>query len=158
VSCELAVEQIIKFSGTYTEQCPEGVIGSPNAKFLFVGDIANQEYLDLPFFALTNSSLFLNSCIEDAGFQERDIAFVNGKRLDSSTMPLGAIYVALKSPKVIGLGSTASHLLKAQGVTHIKLEHPSYWKRFHAQQRDQYIRKLRDIRVGSYQDRIRSIS
>ena len=34
-----------------------GVIGSPTAKFLFVGDAPNQETLDLPFFALNASAL-----------------------------------------------------------------------------------------------------
>ena len=154
----LAAESLLKFNGTHTERCPEGVIGSPTAKFLFVGDVANQEYLDIPFFALNGSSEFLNSCIAEAGYQERDIALVNSRRLDLSIMPLGAIYVTLKSPKVIALGNAAASSLKSQGVTYTLVEHPSYWKRFHAGQRHEYVRKLRNIRIGTYQDNRERIS
>jgi hypothetical protein len=146
---ELAAKTLLTFDAK-RPRCPEGVVGSPNPQFLFVGEQANQEYLDIPFFALDNSSHFLNSCIKDAGFQERDIALVNAKALDGAKAPLGAIYMALREPKVIALGSHASHALKAQGVTHHKLPHPSYWKRFHSSRPDEYVRQLREIRINSY--------
>lgn len=130
--------------------CPIDVIGSPSAKFLFVGEQANQEYLDLPFFALNGSSRYLNDCIEDAGYQENEIAFVNAKRLNGSGVHLSAIHKTLKEPKVIALGNVSRDLLGDQGVPHVYISHPAYWKRFYSTRRDEYVKRLRDIRIGTY--------
>lgn len=149
IPVDLAAEILVKFESGPTP-LPGGVIGSSSPRFLFVGEQANQEYLDIPFFALNGSSHYLNDCIEDAGYQESEIAFVNAKRLNGSGVHLSAIHKTLGEPKVIALGNVSRDLLGDQGVPHVYISHPAYWKRFYSTRRDEYVKRLRDIRIGTY--------
>ena len=129
---------------------PTGVIGAVDPKFLFVGEKANQTYLDIPFFALNGSSQYLNECIAEAGYEERDIALMNAMDLSGSTMPLSETYLTLKRPKVIALGSHAHRALDHARVTNAMVPHPAYWRRFQSTSRNLYVKQLREIRLGTF--------
>lgn len=132
------------------EVLPHGVIGSTSPLFLFVGDQANQTYLDLPFFSLNGSSQYLNDCLTEAGYQEKSIALVNAIDLSGSRMPLSEIYATLREPKVIALGGNAHDALNHSRVKHVTIPHPAYWKRFQSDKRDDYVKQLRKIRVETF--------
>ncbi len=145
---ELAAKLLLNFNDPRL-RLPKGVIGSRYPQYLFVGEQANQEYLDLPFFALNGSSAYLNGCIADAGYKEPEIALVNSQALDGTRMPLDAIHLTIGEPKVIALGTHAHGALDTLRVKHVTIPHPSYWKRFHAAQRNVYVKQLREIRTGA---------
>jgi hypothetical protein len=128
---------------------PNGVIGSAMPTFLIVGEQANQDYLDLPFFSKSGSSKYLNDCLAEAGYQERSIALVNALTLDGSRMPLDEICSSIGELKVIALGTHAHSVLDFFRVKHVTVPHPSYWKRFHAGSREVYVKQLREIRIGA---------
>jgi hypothetical protein len=115
---------------------------------LFVGDIANQKYLDLPFFALNNSSSYLNDSLRKAKFTEDQIAFTNARRLDGSVRDLKFIWEEMKNPQIIALGTIASKLLKSQKVPHNEVPHPAFWKRFHITQQMDYVKYLYNAKHG----------
>jgi len=128
---------------------PDGVIGSAMPIFLIVGEQANQDYLDLPFFSKTGSSKYLNECLVEAGYQERSIALVNAMDLNGSRMPLDEICSSIGELKVIALGTHAHNALDSFRVKHVTVPHPSYWRRFHAGSREVYVKQLREIRIGT---------
>lgn len=127
---------------------PEGVIGDPRARYLFIGDVANQRYLDLPFFALNNCSGYLNDCLEDAGFTEDNVAFTNARYLDKTPRNLRAIWDAMGKPKVCALGSQAWQRCLVNHVPCTTVPHPAFWKRFHASKRGDYVAALRKVITG----------
>lgn len=130
-------------------QLPDGVVGTPRAPFLFVGEIANQEYLDVPFFSLQNSSDFLNKCLWEAGFSEELMAFTNALTLKNEPRDLAAIVNAMgPAVQIICLGGIAVGAIKQQLPNHgyFSLPHPAYWKRFHSRDRYGYIKKLQVVR------------
>jgi len=56
---------------------PAGTIGSPTAKYLFIGDVPNHSTIDIPFFSTSGSSGYLNEAIKRAGIKEYDLALSN---------------------------------------------------------------------------------
>jgi hypothetical protein len=148
LNLDIAARMLLDFH--YPATLPFGVIGGVEPRFLFVGEQANQEYLDLPFFALNGSSNYLNECLAEAGYEERHLALMNAMDLKGSTMPLSETYMTLKEPKVIALGSHAHLLLDHARVKNVMVPHPSYWKRFHSASRSVYVKQLREIRIGAY--------
>ena len=133
---------------------PPEVIGSPTARFLFVGEIANQESLDLPWIDLGNSSHFLNTSLWAAGFREEEMAFTNVLRLNKTRRDIYAIRHQMAAgdthhPVVVALGKNAAQHI-APGVATYTLDHPAYWKRFHSSEPKVYVELLRRIRTETY--------
>jgi predicted ATPase len=120
---------------------PDTWVGSPNARFLFVGERANG-LPDLPFMEAKNSSLYLHECIDAAGYQESEIAFTNAYQADGSLNNL--LYNPYHPTTVIALGNVAHVALR--DVQHALVAHPAYWKRFHANERQTYVDTLSKIR------------
>lgn len=118
-------------------------VGSPSARFLFVGERANGEP-DLPFMSVNNSSGFLHGCIEDAGYKEEEIAFTNAY-LASGELNHSLVSVSIATiPSIIALGNVAHDALR--DVRHHLVAHPAFWKRFHAHERHLYVAQLSKIR------------
>ncbi len=137
---------------------PFECIGSPQACFLFVGEIANQKELDLPWVSLYHSSDYLNGAIMSAGYTEDEIAFVNAKKLDGSDNDLFDVVfqMSLSEPKrwvlPIALGGVPAQKLEKYGHRGAfrKMPHPAYWKRFHSTETAEYVKGLKDIREQYY--------
>lgn len=130
-------------------QLPPGMIGDANAKFLIVGEKANHEWLDLPFFSNEGSSFYLNQCLIDAGFQEEELAFANAQNLDGDPWYDWREVTKSVLPNlqhVICLGETASKVITGSGLNSVKLCHPAYWKRFHSRERNVYVELLKRTR------------
>lgn len=147
IDLDLAVQTLHEWRRTLPT-LPAGVIGDPRSRYLFVGDIANQTHLDLPFFATTASSEYLNECLSDAGFAEEQIALTNAKYLSEINRNLREIWEAMGKPRVCALGSKAWHALTVQKVPCVKVHHPAFWKRFHAAERHTYIQALREAMIS----------
>lgn len=127
---------------------PDGVIGSPRAAVLFVGEQPNGAP-DLPFFTADRSSRFLNDCLVDCGWglTEGDIALTNALDLGGQARDLAFIVSQMPNLKVvIALGRTAEGQVERQNVPFVRREsvpHPQYWRRFKLSQRDEYVKLLR---------------
>jgi hypothetical protein len=154
---ELAVSLLMhKFNDGPT--LPFGVIGVTSPVFLFVGEQANQETLDLPWVSLTGSSHYLYTCLQDAGYLEQEIAFVNAFDLQGKPVNLRVVEDVTMPRVVIALGSKAGREARrmlarttmAHGMPFHEVAHPAYWKRFQSKHRQQYVDELRRIRVGHY--------
>lgn len=126
---------------------PEGCVGSPTAKILFVGEQANGD-LDLPFFRTGRSSVYLNRALSDAGVPEADLALVN--TLNRLSRPNDLPFVISQMPvlrTVVALGKIAAIRLKQNCppfVNVIEIPHPQYWSRFHAAETDRYTAMLKE--------------
>lgn len=134
--------------------CPVGVIGSPAARFLFVGERPNVD-LGLPFYSLMGSAGYLNSALADADFEEDEIAFTNALNMDGNPNPLVNIICGMpRGGTVIPLGRIAAEGVREAAATAQldvwvrPLPHPQYWKRFHASERTTYVQRLREIRAA----------
>lgn len=152
LTTELAAEALDTLVREFASKAlPVGVIGHPNAKFLFVGDIANQEILDLPFFDLGNSSLYLNSALEAAGYKENEIALCNARTLDGKEWN-GIGEAVSRFPITVALGTQAEAVLWRLNLrdTMKAVPHPAYWKRFQASGTGEYVDMLASIRKAHY--------
>jgi len=118
---------------------PRGMVGSPRAKFLFIGDQPNHETIDVPFHALNGSSGYFNKALVMAGIEESDLAISNAYG------PRGRDFHALGSilkcvpyvEKIFLLGNEAVKWFNSDLNTGVSipckvysLPHPSYLKRF----------------------------
>ena len=131
--------------------CPQGVVGSPTARYLFVGDRSNLA-IDLPFFSMHNCSGFLNRCLWYAGFRESEIALTNAFNAEGRPRDLHASLLA-STTHVIALGVEAGTELGRQGIPVnypiFTAPHPQFWKRFHARNEAAYVDRLREIRESA---------
>lgn len=144
--------KLIEVSRSLTA-CPRDVVGSPTAKFLFVGERCNAEpdEFHLPFFSTSGSSGYLNERIAEAGFTEGDIAFTNA--LDIHGKEVNVRDKRQPNQTLIALGGVAHKILEAQGIKHVRLNHPQFEKRFLSNKSEEYVQKLREIRtIGSLRD------
>jgi hypothetical protein len=149
----MSIASVYSHLARFRRTAPEGVIGSVNPTFLFVGERANHPTLDLPFFGITNSSSFLNQCLWDAGYQEWEMAFVNAYTIAGVRRPLGPIAAELRPRKIISLGKAADDVVKWSGLSgQAHVHHPQYWKRFRSNDRDEYVESLRRIRLSVLTD------
>lgn len=124
---------------------PPGVVGSPSATWLFVGERPAGP-LDLAFFSRDNSSAFLNRCLVAAGFREVAIAFVNAYSWRGGRRRIRQLQKRYNL-KVVTLGSVAYSVCLHQGVKiRASLLHPQYWKRFHFHEEAGYVRLLRGVK------------
>jgi hypothetical protein len=125
-----------------------GMVGSQRPRFLFVGERANG-LPDLPFMTPTNSSGWLFDVLDDAGFKEQDMAFINTFKTDGSSWYSHEFMEGFNfdNTTVITLGKIAH---EAWGeLPHEQLEHPQYMKRFKNGERHEYVKRLEHIRRNS---------
>lgn len=109
---------------------PDGMIGSPTARYLFIGDTANHKTIDLPFFALNGSSGYFNEALRLADLEEKDIAVANAFSPDGKKRyPMDFVSSLLELEKVILLGNKA-HEWFGNCFNRASILHPSYMKRF----------------------------
>lgn len=133
---------------------PDGVIGSPTAKFLVVGEQVNSTSMDFPFFSDHGSGRYLNDALWAAGFKEEELMFTNVKTYQGRLRDLKEVVLRLHNLEtIISLGTVAAALVQVAlneclGCTNlnIQLPHPSYFKRFHASRGKDYVQQLRQIR------------
>lgn len=114
----------------------EGYVGSPAARFVFVGERCTDE-TKLPFMSMKGSAGYLHECIMAAGYEEHEIAFTNAVSPTGYTTNLGDMKASY-----IALGNVARQALNDQLVSCTTIEHPRYQ---HESDND-YIEKLRKIR------------
>lgn len=127
-------------------------IGDPYATVVMVGDQPNQE-LDLPFFAVDNSSGFLHSCLKLGGYSLKELLFMNvrnpqGQRRDVMKMlndlpPKPHVFVTL--------GKHAEHALASlkslpYDFLVVAVEHPQFVKRFNSSRSLDYARNLAAVK------------
>lgn len=139
----------------FWNELPPGMVGDSRAKFLFVGEKANHDWLDLPFFSSQGSSFYLTQALIDAGYQEEELAFVNAYNLD------GELWHGWSNPypklpylkKIITLGDRAYNAVTADDVPLSiwpeRVPHPAYWKRFHSRERNVYVELLKRVRESA---------
>lgn len=152
---DLSVDELVYLRAGDTVKLPMGVVGNPRARFLVIGERPAGP-LNLPFFSMNNSSGFINRALEEAGYLEHDLAFVNA--FDISGVAIDLIEVARSLTNLIGviaLGRVAERRCRQQGLldkssilSHLSISHPSYHKRFHFAKYDEYIKTLRKFREG----------
>lgn len=136
-------DELIARLATYEEntaRLSDDMIGHPMARYLFVGERGSNAHLplDLPFFGITDSALYLNSALDYAGFHEEEIAFINAfPRLSVEPRHIPTDY-----ERVIALGESAAQVCRSQGVEHIQVYHPQYWRRFHYSELALYAKSL----------------
>jgi thymidylate kinase len=131
----------------YADTLKHGVVGSPNARYLFVGEQPNNER-DIAFHADYHAAGFLNSCLWDAGYTEPELAFTNALDVKGRTRDLYTMWNDDRSRVVIALGEVADKALTQQGVPHLGAAHPQYVKRFQSKQRKNYVEFLKSFRRG----------
>jgi hypothetical protein len=119
---------------------PLNMVGSPDATYLFVGERGSGAF-DLPFFGMSHSSGYLNRALELAGFDERDMTFMNAFSLAGRENMIPVF------PRVIALGKEAGIVCDDQGVDHHQVPHPQYFARFHHADVTGYATLLRNCVV-----------
>ena len=130
-----------------THRLPLGVIGSPRAQYLIVGERPGSRGLDLPFFGLDNSSGWINQSLWDAGFKEDQLAFVNAFKANTKATNFKEVVAALPCLKhIVCLGSFARRAISEVKLPFTELRHPSYEKRFQHHKQGAYVDKLRAVR------------
>lgn len=112
---------------------PDGVIGSPDASVLIVGERVNPNKArlwELPFYDIYASSGFLHGTLRQLDIPEQEFAFTNAmtslgaRDLNEVTKHLPRFYTA------IALGNVAAQVCAEQGIRHFKVPHPAYYLRF----------------------------
>jgi DNA polymerase III delta prime subunit len=141
-------ENILRFIKVSKPTVGPGTLGQPGlSKVLFVGEVANHKYLDLPFFAVNGSSGYLQECLVAAGFNEFDLALTNALKLNRAQRNLKGAWEMLGKVPVIALGASAESALRRQNVPmEARLHHPQFWKRFNASRKNEYVTSLARIR------------
>jgi len=132
-----------------SRKCWPGVIGSPRARFLLVGERADGKDscgADLAFYSDQKSSHFLNECLWEAGYQEEELAFANIMTMDATYNDIRAIYRNNPAQTIIALGKVASNRCHNLGVPRLEIPHPAFFKRFKSKSRDKYVELLQRFR------------
>lgn len=131
------------------------IVGSPCAKYLFVGERSTLP-VDLPFFSTRGAAGELNNAVWEAGFRESEMAFVNALDTKGHTNPLTQLPLTVSH--VIALGQTARDAVQSQlgrdvgkqtltGRLKIhQMKHPQFWKRVHARQSNEHVQQLHALR------------
>lgn len=116
---------------------PKGTVGHLSAKYLFIADRPNHDYIDVPFHAITGSSGYFNESLRLAFILERDLAISNAyspKGVEHNLIPVVKLLRELQHIFIMG-GKAAEWFFKYRGQINplIKVHyipHPSYLKRF----------------------------
>lgn len=125
---------------------PDGVVGAQRPRFLFVGE-RSEDPRDLPFLSARASAGWLYDVIKDAGFREREIAFVNALRHDRSEANLTELISRFSAkPTLVALGEVARRAALKTGRAFYPFEHPQYVKRFKNEERAKYVAALAHVR------------
>lgn len=132
----------------YGTSLPIGWVGSQTPRFLFVGERANG-LPDLPFMTTRNSSGWLYDVLNDAGYEEREIAFMNVLNSEGEVNLPTRISAIDAAETIISLGAIAHSRLVEFNINHLNIEHPQYVKRFGINGRQDYVERLRNIRLGA---------
>jgi hypothetical protein len=120
-----------------------GFIGSPEAKYVFVGERSNDPS-PLTFFGYENSSGYLHEAITRAGFAEKDICFTNALLPDGSPNPnLTNPGFGYDAYVYIALGTVAAKACSKKRLAAYHVPHPQYWKRFHHHDMTAYVDMLK---------------
>lgn len=117
---------------------PEGTVGSPSAKYLFIGDAPNHPSIDVPFHALGGSSGYFNQALTNCGIRERDLALSNAHRPNGKQHDVYEIIKSLPGLQHIFLmGNKADEWFMRKKAIPMEMNvrihmipHPSYMKRF----------------------------
>lgn len=115
---------------------PNGMVGSPKAKYLFIGEKPNHPMIDIPFHALTHSSGYLNQAIAIAKIQERDLALSNAWGPNNLLHVAGSMSERLPHlTHIFLLGREAQQWYTLTGKAFeakkvYKLPHPQFFRRF----------------------------
>lgn len=118
------------------------VIGSPYARVLFVGDRGGEtDALNLPFFDTIGASLYLQRAIAMSSYDEHDLAFVN-----AYTNTHEPIEIPTHHDRVVAFGASASDACRRLGLRPAEVPHPQYWRTYHYEELEAYVRKLEDAR------------
>ena len=137
----------------FWDELPMGMVGDSRAKFLFVGEKANHDWLDLPFFSSQGSSFYLTQALIDAGYQEEELAFANAVNLDGEPWyDWKKLVTWLPNLRhIVCLGATAFKTVALPGVNPYpdQIPHPAYWKRFHSRERNLYVELLKCLRESA---------
>lgn len=131
---------------------PEGAIGSPTARVLLVGEQVNPrvQELDLPFMDGGGSSAYLDEALQLAGFKEEELAFCNAGNLKGYRNPLNDwLHRFQVIPRVVALGDIASKACCNEGVTHQKVPHPQFMKRFNHKKLQEYADMIKEAVCSS---------
>lgn len=127
---------------------PLGVVGSPRAKLLVVGEQVNAKIqeVDLPFMDDGGSSAFLDDCLK-AGYLESEVAYCNAYNINGvpNRFERWAMRLKVPLPNVVALGKKAAKLLSQQGIPHTSLPHPQYVKRFQNGKKAEYAQQLKEV-------------
>lgn len=86
------------------------------------------------------SSEFLYSCFREAGIPESKTYFVNAATL---TIEEAMFLQFGDTTPWLALGNEAHEKLNSLQITHSNIPHPQYWKRFHGDERGEYIGMLK---------------
>lgn len=132
---------------TGRESLPAGTLGSPFARVLVVGERVNthRTKMDLPFFQLAGSSLYLHQTIREAGIKSYDLAFTNALTLRGKLRDLGEVARGmLFFSHAVALGALAAEACHDQGIPYIRLLHPAVHQRFHRKNHDLYINQFKE--------------
>jgi hypothetical protein len=129
---------------------PDGVVGSPTASHLIVGEQPNGD-IDLPFFGAAHSSAYLDEVLFSAGYTEDSLALTNALSASGVVRDLAFIVSQMPHLKtVIPLGRVAEAQCARQRlpgfVSVTPLPHPQYRKRFHLARTEDYVRMFQEVR------------
>ena len=131
---------------------PYGVVGSQRPRFLFVGERpgnSNDDTHNFAFLTPEGSSGWLFDRIQEAGYQEHEVAFTNAFFRDGGNVELTLLYDKLLLrglQQVVALGKIADKALTAAQIPHVAVEHPQFSKRFKSHNLNKYVYALEEIR------------
>lgn len=117
---------------------PTGTVGSPRAKYLFIGDTPNHPTIDVPFHAITGSSGYFNEALSNAGIKEKDLALSNAHQPNGKQHDIYEIVSSLPNLRhIFTMGNKAAEWLMRKAAIPVgqdtrihNIPHPSYLKRF----------------------------
>lgn len=131
---------------------PRGVVGSPTARYLIVGERVNPsrcEY-DLAFHDVVGCSFYLTAALHSAGYGEDELAFTNAWERGGRRRCLKNVVKRLLPQAIIYLGKNAATQGKIYTYTvpSTTVPHPAYWRRFHHHEPERYVEMLRRCRAN----------
>ena len=144
-----ALDRVRAYLRAPENRLPNGVIGSPGARVLIVGERSPLSF-ELPFFSMGSSAGYLNRALWDAGWSEDDLAFTNVyKDTNGVRRDLLPCCDLSRLRGIVALGADALAAIRESGLsidhTIHAMPHPQYWMRFQPARREEYVDRLRAI-------------
>jgi hypothetical protein len=133
-----SMERVIQNMRELKVNFPRGMVGSPKAKYLFIGDVPNHEHIDVPFHSLNGSSGYFNKALILAGVDESELAISNAFGPGNKPHSLALMISNLPNlQKIILMGVKAREWFKNTANTEVSsnwsietIHHPSFLRRF----------------------------